>query len=100
MSGIYRGPDGRQLHGDGRPVGKPASELPAPANNQFKLTSAEEWVSDFINNKNISSQDHVRKIQLEAIRYGMRLAADIAYASRNLECGKDNILTATKEFKL
>jgi hypothetical protein len=39
--GIYGGPDGQELHGDGQPVGQPRSDRPVevPPNQRFKLAN-------------------------------------------------------------
>jgi hypothetical protein len=39
--GIYGGPDGQELHGDGQPVSRPRSDRPVevPPNQRFKLAN-------------------------------------------------------------
>ncbi len=88
-----------------------ASSLAAPTGSasswtdeQFPLTSAEDWYAQGGCNTDAAEIEHRRAIQLEAIKYSMALAAKkiMQGGMRMVESStiSEQILTAAKEFKL
>ncbi len=93
--GIYTGPNGEQLHGDGKPVASPCSELAAPAGSADDLVSLLHKCDELVENTTLKAQ--LAELQSQVTTLQAKLIDEVTNHRKTLADWKTHTATLRDE---